>query len=216
MFSANLPLAAICRLDIRGLIALTLAILLIAPYHLEAQPGGPQSLNIEIVEGDGAINNIRLRTAREAIVEVQDENHKPVSGALVLLSAKGGNPFARTVLRATTDSTGRVRANPLDLNSKAGRFDIHVKASYHGKTATRVIHETNSANGGPDAGTQGVTTAVSTVGVKAVPAGAGFSAVGIFVIAALAAGGVVGGLFGAGVIGGGGKSAQVSVGAPHF
>ena len=36
---------------------------------------------IEVVEGDGAINNIRQRTAREPIVQVEDENHKPVAGA---------------------------------------------------------------------------------------------------------------------------------------
>ncbi|HML18797.1 MAG TPA: hypothetical protein VK419_17320 [Bryobacteraceae bacterium] len=184
---------------------------MITPHHLQAQTGAVQGLNIEVVEGEGAINNIRLRTAREAIVEVQDENHKPVSGALVLFSAKGGNPFARTVLRATTDSTGRVRANPLDLRSKPGRLEIHVKASYQGRTATQVIHQTNSPQGGAN-----VAANASTVGVVAVAAGAGMSALGILAIAALAAGGAVGGLFGAGVIGGGGKSTGISVGTPHF
>jgi hypothetical protein len=37
------------------------------------------TLNLVIVEGDGVINNIRQRTAREPIVQVEDENHKPVA-----------------------------------------------------------------------------------------------------------------------------------------
>lgn len=189
-----------------------LACLLLTPYRLLAQAGAPQALNIEIIEGDGAINNLRLRTAREAIVEVQDENHKPVSGALVLFSAKGGGSFTRTVLKATTDSTGRVRANPLDLHTKAGRFDIQIKASYRGRSATQVLHQTNSLQGGPS----NTASSTSAAGVQAVPAGAGLSTAGILIIAGLVAGGVVGGLFGAGVIGGGGKTAQISVGAPHF
>ena len=207
--------------DARSLVALFAVWLLIAPHPIvRAQAAAPQGLNIEIVEGDGAINNLRLRTAREAIVEVQDENHKPVSGALVLFSARGGNPFSRTVLRATTDATGRVRANPLQLHANAGKFDIHVKASYQGRTATQTIHQTNSTQSGPDASTDasaaGVSAGVSAVVVRAVPAGAGFTAAGILIVAGLAIGGLVGGLFGAGVIGGGGKTAQISVGAPHF
>lgn len=213
--------SAVILSDARSIVALFAIWLLIAPQPLvRAQASAAPGLNIEIVEGEGAINNLRLRTAREAIVEVQDENHKPVSGALVLFSARGGNPFSHAVLRATTDATGRVRANPLELHAKAGKFDIHVKASYQGKTATQTIHQTNSAQGGPDASSgasaAGATAGVTAVGVKAVPAGAGFTAAGILIVAGLAIGGLVGGLFGAGVIGGGGKSAQISVGAPHF
>lgn len=194
--------------DFRVPVALLLACLITVPDAVWAQA---QGLNIEIVEGDGAINNVRLRTAREAIVEVQDENHKPVSGALVLLSTRGSNPFTRSVLQATTDATGRVRANPLELRSKPGRFEIHVKATYNGHTANAVIHQTNALQGGAQPG-----STVSTAGVVATPAAAGITLVTVLVIAGLAAGGLVGGLFGAGVIGGGGRSAQVSVGTPHF
>ena len=36
-------------------------------------------IHIVIVEGDGAINNVRQRVAREPIVQVEDENRKPVA-----------------------------------------------------------------------------------------------------------------------------------------
>ncbi len=54
-------------------------------------------LNIVIIEGEGAINNIKQRTAREPVVQVEDENHKPVAGAAVIfaLSDQGaGGTFA--------------------------------------------------------------------------------------------------------------------------
>ena len=56
-------------------------------YHRPITPSdwwmlsSPRELAMEVqlcVEGDGAINNIRQRTAREPIVQVEDENHKPV------------------------------------------------------------------------------------------------------------------------------------------
>ena len=44
---------------------------------------GPAKLNIVIVEGEGAINSVRQRVAREPVVQVEDENHKPVAGAAI-------------------------------------------------------------------------------------------------------------------------------------
>ncbi|HEY1755506.1 MAG TPA: hypothetical protein VGG72_08930 [Bryobacteraceae bacterium] len=209
--SGSYPLdEATRRFDVRAMVALIGICLLLAPYRLQAQ--SVQGLNIEVLEGEGAINNLRLRTAREAIVQVQDENHKPLAGALVLFSIKGGNPFARTVLSATTDSTGQVRANLVQLHPKAGQFEIHVKASYQGRTATQVIHQTNSSNPSNNASDSASAT-TTVIGVAAVPAGAGMGALGILIIVGVAAGGVVGGLFGAGAIGGG-KSTRISVGTP--
>src|ERR1700683_1413663 len=73
------------------------------------------TLNLVIVEGDGVINNIRQRTAREPIVQVEDENHKPVAGAAVLflLPEHGaGGTFAdgSHSLTVTTNSAGRASA----------------------------------------------------------------------------------------------------------
>ncbi len=193
----------------RALLSTFLVFLLLPAGTCFGQTSG---LNLEIVEGEGAINNVRLRTAREAIVEVQDENHKPISGAVVVFSVKGGNPFSHTVLRATTDFTGRVHANPLQLSSNAGKLNIQVKASYQGKTATQTIHQTNAVEGGAAAG-----TTATVAGVAATSTGAGMTALGVVIIAAAVGGGVTGGLAGAGVIGGGGgKSAQISIGSPSI
>src|SRR5436305_1583384 len=77
----------------------------------QAPPQAPR-LNIVIVEGDGAINNIKQRTSRETIVEVQDENHRPVAGAAVVFLLPGDGPggaFAGGAksVTLTTDTAGR-------------------------------------------------------------------------------------------------------------
>ena len=51
----------------------------------EAAPPAP-ALRIVILEGEDVSNNIKERTAREPIVQVEDENHKPVAGAAVLFT----------------------------------------------------------------------------------------------------------------------------------
>ena len=48
-------------------------------FTVAAQDSPAPRLEIVIVQDDGAINNIKQRTARETIVEVRDENHKPVA-----------------------------------------------------------------------------------------------------------------------------------------
>src|ERR1041385_9431846 len=45
-------------------------------------------LSITIVEGEGAINNVRQRVNREPIVQVEDNNRKPVAGAVVVFRSE--------------------------------------------------------------------------------------------------------------------------------
>jgi hypothetical protein len=69
---------------------------LVAVVCLAAAQEPAHRLNLVIVEGEGAINNIKLRTSRETIVQVEDENHKPVAGAVVaFLLPDRGEPSSR-------------------------------------------------------------------------------------------------------------------------
>jgi hypothetical protein len=113
------------------------------------QPAPPRKLNIVIVEGDGALNNLRQRVAREPIVQVEDENRKPVGGALVtfLLPNDGAGatfPNGSRTLTVTTDNQGRAAARGLRPNNVEGKFEIRVNASHEGQTATTVITQTNA------------------------------------------------------------------------
>ncbi len=106
-------------------------------------------LQIVILEGEGAINNIRQRTAREPIVQVEDENHKPVAGAVVLFALPSQGPsgvFAngQTSMTVMTNAQGRAVATGLKPNGVQGNLQIRVNASYQGRTASATISQTNA------------------------------------------------------------------------
>jgi hypothetical protein len=187
---------------------------LVIPPAPAQEPAAPK-LNLVIVEGDGAINNIKQRTAREPIVQVEDENHRPIAGAAVMFSlpnngasgvfANGGRSV--TVL---TDSQGRAVARGLKLNKASGQMQIRVNASYQGQTASTVITQTNM---------------VAAAAAGGAAAGAGISGKMIAILVAIGAAGAVGGAIAA-THGGNSNSAVImpsttitpgsgTVGAPH-
>jgi hypothetical protein len=107
-------------------------------------------LNLVVLEGEGATNNIRQRTAREPIVQVQDQNHKPVAGAIVVFtlpSNGAGGTFANgaRTLSMVSDSQGQAVARGFHPNGSKGQFQIHVNATFQGLTATASITQTNVA-----------------------------------------------------------------------
>jgi hypothetical protein len=139
------------------------------------------TLNIVVVEGEGAINNVRQHTARETIVQVEDENHKPVVGAVVtftLPSQGAGGTFANgaQTLTVMTNAQGRAIATGLRLNRIGGNWAMRVNASYSGHTAIASIPEVNAvaaAGAGAAAG-----AAISTKVLIIVAAVAGAAAAG--------------------------------------
>lgn len=117
------------------------------------ESGQVRKLNIEIVEGEGAVNNIRQRMAREPMVQVTDENRKPVAGAAVifLLPNQGaGGAFANGAksLTTLTDSNGNAVARGLQANRLSGQYQVNVTASHQGQTASKSINMTNAAAAG--------------------------------------------------------------------
>ncbi len=117
------------------------------------ETGSIPKLNIEIVEGEGAVNNIRQRMAREPMVQVTDENRKPVAGAAVvfLLPNQGaGGAFANGAksLTTLTDSNGNAVARGLQANRLSGQYQMNVTASHQGQTASKSINMTNAAAAG--------------------------------------------------------------------
>src|ERR1035437_929256 len=122
-------------------LALGLSFLIAFPLHAQTLP---TELNIVVVEGEGAINNVRQRVAREPVVRVEDENHKPIAGAAVVFTlptegATGEFSNGGKSLTMITDSQGRATAQSLRLNQVAGKMPIHVNASYRGLTARTSI-----------------------------------------------------------------------------
>jgi hypothetical protein len=148
-----------------------------APRPALAQEAGGQ-LNLVIVEGDGAINNIRQRTAREPIVQVEDENHKPIAGAAVVFllpnqGASGVFANGSHTLTVMTDAQGRAVAHGFKPNAVQGKLQMRVSASYQGKTATTTISQTNVAAAAGTAAAAGISAKLITILVIAGAAVAG-------------------------------------------
>ncbi|MGO9009069.1 MAG: hypothetical protein ACLQPN_03130 [Bryobacteraceae bacterium] len=110
----------------------------------------PTQLNISILEGEGSINNIHQRVTREAMVQVSDENHKPVAGVAVTfflpehgasgVFSNGGRSF--TIM---TDDTGRAVARGIVPNKVVGKVQIRVVARFRALQADTIISQTNVA-----------------------------------------------------------------------
>lgn len=107
----------------------------------------PTSINIVVVQGEGAIDNVRQRVARDPAIRVEDENHRPVAGAVVVFnlpvsgtSGEFGN--GGKTLTVATDQNGLAEARGLTTNQVPGRLQILLTASYRGLTARGLINQT--------------------------------------------------------------------------
>jgi hypothetical protein len=117
-----------------------------------AQDGPPADTSgfaIQIVEGDGAINSIRLHRGHDPVVRLVTAEGKPITGATVtfLLPATGASgSFGDNGLSLTvqTGSEGTAAGRALRPNGIAGPFRIRVTASVNGSSASATVAETNA------------------------------------------------------------------------
>lgn len=167
-----------------------------------------EPLKIVVLEGDGAINNIRLQRAKDPVVRVETETGEPVQGAVVHFLAPATGPGAsfpdgNASSIAITGPDGRAVAHGLRPNQTVGQFHIRVTASHIGSTANATITQTNAA-----------------------PAQAGWNSSRKIAILAIVGGAIAGGAALAARGGGGSKSASsapapasgtvITAGAPSF
>lgn len=115
-----------------------------------APPSHPAKLNINVVEGAGAVNNVKTRAAREFTVEVDDENDRPVPGAVVTFLAPNEGPggsFAgdTQLLTVMTDKDGRAVAGSFRPNNSVGDYKIQVTSTLGDETGSATISQSNQA-----------------------------------------------------------------------
>ncbi len=127
--------------------------LVLPPANAQNPPAG---LNLVVVSGEGAINNLGGR-ADDPVVKVEDENHNPIAGAAVVFTvptegASGEFPKGEKSVIVMSDRQGLATAQGLKANQVAGRLQIHVNASYRGRTARTNITQFNMAVPGKRAG----------------------------------------------------------------
>jgi len=111
------------------------------------------SLHVVVLEGEGAINNVRSPRAKEPLIRVEDANNQGVSGAVVtfLLPAQGaGATFGDggSSLTLFTDDRGEAVARGLRANRITGSFQIRITASKGSRNTTASISQTNVDPGG--------------------------------------------------------------------
>jgi hypothetical protein len=169
---------------------LLIGVPLAPPAAAQVPQGAAPMLNLVIVEGDGAINNIKQRTQRETIVQVEDANHRPVAGAAVAFTlptngASGTFANGGHSITTVTDSQGRasVRLKP---NSTQGKYEMHVTASQGSNIATAVVTQTNALVAGAAVGAAAAGISAKVIAIIAV---AGAAAAGGTIAAVKASGG---------------------------
>ena len=162
-------------------ISLTLACLLLLqslPVSLQAQAVSAPKLKILILDGEGAINSIKLGTAREPIVQVQDENDRPVAGAMVIFTlpdhgASGLFADGTKSLIVHTDTKGQAVARGMKPNQTAGQFKIRVDVTHQGVTTSSAVTQSNALSAAVAAGgVSGKLIAILAIVGGAVAAGA--------------------------------------------
>jgi hypothetical protein len=147
------------------------------PARLPAQPPAPAKLNIVILEGEGAINNLRQRVARETIVQVEDENHKPLSGVAVTFLLPNNGPSGVFLdgsrsFTTMTDAQGKAVARGIRVNKVPGKMEIRVNAKYQGLTNSTIVTQSNVAAAAAAAGgISGKVIALILIGAAGAAAG---------------------------------------------
>jgi hypothetical protein len=156
-----------------------LSVVFLAAFFLANKPGvfgqvpeGSGDISVRVVQGEGAINSIRLRRAHDPAVQVLNARGEPLAGATVtfLLPATGpGGSFQDQGLSLTlqTDQKGMAIGRGLQPNRLAGQFRIRVTASSRGAVASASITQTN-AEPGTSGGNSKKILILSLVGAAAV------------------------------------------------
>ncbi len=113
----------------------------------------PPRIDIVVVNGEGAISNIRQRVTSDPVVKVEDDDHHPIAGAVVVFAlpvsgTSGEFASGLKTLTLVTDKDGVAEAHGIKTNEIPGKLQIYVTASYHGlRTRTLVNQVVQAAPG---------------------------------------------------------------------
>ncbi len=106
-----------------------------------------RTLDITVLEGEGAENVAGKKVSVRPLVQVRDESNKPLEGAVVtfLAPADGASVVFSNGLRTVTvmtDAEGHARA-PNMRAVDSGSFRLQVSASFRGEMVSTSVSQTN-------------------------------------------------------------------------
>jgi hypothetical protein len=106
----------------------------------------PAGIEIIVVQGEGAVTSIRQHVTQDPVVQVEDDDHRPIVGAVVVFAlpvsgASGEFVNGTKTLTIVTDKNGLAAAHGLKTNEVPGKLQIYVTASYRGLRARGLINQ---------------------------------------------------------------------------
>ena len=114
---------------------------------------GQKVLQVNVLDGEGAFNDIKRGQARMPVVEVRDDDGRVLQGVKVVfqlpdMGASGSFGDGSHTLVGTTDAQGRATAPGLKPNRTEGTYLITVTASKEGAVGHAEIRQNNTLAGG--------------------------------------------------------------------
>lgn len=106
-----------------------------APAPAPAPPPTIEGLKVVVLAGREEVNDIQRKVMAPLVVEILDQNDRPVEGAEVVFRFPLEGPSAtfaggRTSQTVRANGQGEAAATNWMANSQTGRFQVHVNASY--------------------------------------------------------------------------------------
>ncbi len=94
-----------------------------------------QSLKILVLAGSGEMNDLERRVMAPLVVQVLDQNERPLEGAEVVFrfplnGASATFPGGKNSITVRTSGTGQAPALNWMANGQVGTFEVHVNATY--------------------------------------------------------------------------------------
>jgi len=126
-----------------------------------------KDLKIIVLAGNGEVNDLEHKVNAPLVVQVLDQNDKPVQGAEVVFQFPSSGPgasFADGKLTQSThaNGTGEAAAMHWTANGQAGSFEVHVTATYGNEMGDATVRMSNVASVVPGANI----SVAQTVGAK--------------------------------------------------
>ena len=130
-----------------------------APPNTPAKAMAPlpvvKNLKILVLAGNGEMNDLERRVMAPLVVQVLDQNDRPVEGAEVVFRFPGSGPGAtfqggKTAQTVRSNGTGEAAAVNWLASNEVGTFEVHVTATYgneFGETTIKMSNVTRIVEG---------------------------------------------------------------------
>src|ERR1035438_7158071 len=122
------------------------------PANAPAKPMAPlpviKNLKLLVLAGNGEMNDLERRVMASLVVQVLDQNDRPVEGAEVIFRFPLNGPGAaftggKTSQTVRTTGTGEAAAVNWMANGEVGAFEVHVTATYGNEVGETTVKMSN-------------------------------------------------------------------------